>query len=66
MRPTKKRLLEEYKQAQAVGGEEKVTETKISQGEDSHALVQRWCTLTFVRGAFPLISAILGAWSTTG
>lgn len=64
MWPTNEKLFRKHAEMKNLSVEEKATEVGLPKGESSKELVDKWGTLNLVRGAFPLVGAVLGTWAT--
>lgn len=64
MWPTNEKLFRKHAEMKNLSVEEKATEVGLPKGESSKELIDKWGTLNFVRGAFPLLGAVLGTWAT--
>ena len=64
MWPTNTKLFKKYAEMNNLSIEDKATEVGLAKGESTKELVDRWGSLNFARGMFPLVGAVLGTWAT--
>ena len=64
MMPTNRKLFKKHDEVKNLDMSDKFKELGSANGESTKELVDKWGMLNLGRGAFPLVGAVLGLWTT--